>query len=124
MGADAATRTAMRERRRRDRAARRRLLSCSSWSASASRYSSTNVGCMVAPLTRLVALLMVGACRAGRNTCYLNRLRATRVFIGLCQDGGMDSEDLRLASRGREYTTGYTSISSHVSVPAEVPGLR
>ena len=51
----------------------------------------------MAPLPRLVALLLIGACRAGRNTCYLDRRRTARVLIGLCQDGGMDGEDLRLA---------------------------
>ena len=52
----------------------------------------------MAPLPRLVALLLTGACRAGRNTCYLDRRRAAPVFTGLCQDGGMDDEDLRLAA--------------------------
>ena len=51
----------------------------------------------MAPLPRLVALLLTGACRAGRNTCYPDRRRPEPVFIGLCEDGGMDSEDLRLA---------------------------
>jgi hypothetical protein len=41
--------------------------------------------------------MLVGAWRAGRNTFFLLRLLAVRVFTGLCEDGGMDGEDLRLA---------------------------
>src|SRR6266516_3966472 len=63
----------MRERRRRDRAARRRLLSCSSWSASASRYSCTNIGCMVAPLPRLVALLLGQSVSCGQKYVLLEQ---------------------------------------------------
>src|SRR5207248_10692749 len=96
-GAGAVTRTAMRERRRRDRAARRRLPSCSSWSASVSRYSCTNIGCMVAPLPRLVALLLDQSVSCGQKYVLLEQTPGARVFIGLGQDGGMDSEDLRLA---------------------------
>jgi hypothetical protein len=41
--------------------------------------------------------MLVGAWRAGRNTFFLLRLLAVRVFTGPCEDGGMDGEDLRLA---------------------------
>ena len=50
-----------------------------------------------APFPRLIALLLTGAWRAGKNTCYPDRRRPARVLIGLCEDGGMDREDLRLA---------------------------
>jgi hypothetical protein len=50
-----------------------------------------------APFPRLIALLLTGACRAGKNTYYPDRRRPARVLIGLCEDGGMDREDLWLA---------------------------
>src|SRR6266700_1241004 len=107
----------MRERRRRDRAARRRLLSCSSWSASASRYSCTNIGCMVAPLPRLVALLLGQSVSCGQKYVLLEQTlgrpgihRIARCLAG-AESPARSAHSWGLAA-GRVRTAGYLGGSA------------
>jgi hypothetical protein len=76
----------------------------SSWSssASASKYSFTNSGCMMPPYVGRWPPALPEAMSPAGNTCSLLRQRAVRFTHrpgeGLCEGGDMDREDLRLAA--------------------------
>jgi hypothetical protein len=95
-------RTAARDRLRLTRFARRRVSSWSS-SASASKYSFTNIGCMMPPLCRPVASCSARGHEPGRKYMIIaetaGRSFTHRPGEGLCEGGNMDREDLRLTAR-------------------------
>jgi len=63
--------------------------------------------------------MLVGAWRAVRNTCYLDRLRVARVFIALCEDGGSSARLYYETARARGW-----SPAARSTVPTGVAVFR